>query len=59
MTKRWEYKIVEADNKMKFTGAAIRQSSETLLNKLGADGWDCYHIKTDSFPSVFYLKRVR
>ena len=57
MSEKWEYKIVEGGQGM--TGDAIRQKSEVLLNNWGLQGWECYHIKTDSYPSIFYLKREK
>lgn len=60
MSDRWEYKIVQTEVKgagLVITGNKLRAQSETMLNKLGQDGWECYHVKTDDYPSVFYLKR--
>ena len=58
MSDRWEYKIVQPASKG-MTGDAIRENSETFLNNFGLQGWECYHVKTDTYPSVFYLKRRR
>ena len=58
MSDRWEYKIVQAESGG-MTGDAIRAKSETMLNNFGLQGWECYHVKTDTYPSVFYLKRRR
>ena len=52
---RYEYIIIEGGKGG--TGAAIRDASTDILNRHGRDGWECYHAKTDSYPTVFYLKR--
>ena len=57
MRKRFEYKIIEGGSAM--TGKGTREASMDILNKQGAEGWECYHAKTDSYPTVFYLKRER
>lgn len=57
MRERWEYRIVEGGTGM--TGAKIRDNSTDILNRLGLDGWECYHVFTDSHPTLFYLKRPR
>ena len=56
MSERWEYRIIEGSNKG-MTGDAIRQGSETILNNFGLQGWECYHVNSNAFPSLFYLKR--
>ena len=58
MSDRWEYRIVQPGHKG-MTGDAIREHSETFLNNFGLQGWECYHVKTDTYPSVLYLKRKR
>ena len=55
---RWQYKIVQPGQKG-MTEDAIREHSETFLNNFGLQGWECYHVKTDTYPSVLYLKRKR
>ena len=57
MTKRFEYTIVEGGKGA--SGAQIRTASTDILNRLGLDGWECFHAKTDTLPTVFYLKRER
>ena len=57
MNKRFEYKIVQGGNGM--SGASIRAASMDILNRLGLEGWECFHAKTDAAPTVFYLKRER
>ena len=57
MKKRFEYRIITGGSGG--SGASIRSSSVDILNKLGAEGWECFHAKTDTLPTVFYLKRER
>ena len=57
MRQRWEYKIVEGGKGM--GGNKIRDNSMDILNRLGLDGWECYAVNAQVFPSVFYLKRPR
>lgn len=57
MSDKWEYKIVQPEKGGGITGADIRAHSAEFLNKYGCEGWECYHVKTDDHPSVFYLKR--
>ncbi len=59
MTPRWEYKIVQPSKINMATGEQLRAHSVKLLNELGLEGWECYHAKTDTMPSVFYLKRPK
>ncbi len=61
MSDQWEYKIVQPSQRkgMFVSGDDIRKHSETFLNNFGLQGWECYHVKTDTYPSVFYLKRRR
>ncbi len=59
MRTRWEYKIVQPSHLNIATGDKIRSHSEQLLNELGLEGWECYHAKTDTMPTVFYLKRPK
>lgn len=54
---RWEYKIIEGGQGV--SGPGIRDASMDVLNTLGAQGWECFHAKTDAYPTVFYLKRER
>ena len=56
MSEPWEYRIIEGSNKG-MTGDAIRQGSEEILNNFGLQGWECYHVNSNAFPSLFYLKR--
>lgn len=57
MSEKWEYRIVEGGQGL--TGENIRKKSETILNNFGLQGWECYHVKSDTYPSVFYMKRLR
>ncbi|CAM3683656.1 DUF4177 domain-containing protein [Litorimonas haliclonae] len=57
MSELWEYKIVQPEKGDGITGADIRAHSTSFLNKHGQEGWECYHVKTDVHPCVFYLKR--
>lgn len=54
--RRFEYLIIEG-GKGGLMGAKHRQASMDILNQHGREGWECYHAKTDSYPTVFYLKR--
>ena len=56
-SKKWEYKIVQGGTGM--NGAAIRDASMDVLNRLGMDGWECYAINGNQMPTIFYLKRER
>ncbi len=58
MSDRWEYKIVQPEKGGGITGTDIRANNAEFLNKYGREGWECYHVKTDDHPSVFYLKRM-
>ena len=58
MKTRWEYKIVEGGDKG-WRGATHRDHSMDILNRLGLEGWECFHAKTDSFPTIFYMKREK
>ena len=58
MNERSEYRIVQPAQKG-MSGDAIRKNSEAFLNNFGLQGWECYHVKTDTYPSVFYMKRRR
>ena len=58
MNERWEYRIVQPAQKG-MSGDAIRKNSEAFLNNFGLQGWEYYHVKTDTYPSVFYIKRRR
>jgi len=60
MSDRFEYKIAQAD--IKGMGLVVkpetyRAREMDLLNRLGREGWDCYHVKTDEFPALYYMKR--
>jgi hypothetical protein len=60
MSQRFEYKIEQASAKgmgMMAGQAKYRDNDVDMLNRLGRDGWECYHAKTDSFPIIYYLKR--
>ena len=62
MSDRWEYKIAQPDSPSTgfvMSGKKLRAGSEAFLNKLGNEGWECYAIKTHTYPTVFYLKRRR
>lgn len=61
MSVSWEYKIVQPEVKglMGLSPKQVHGSSEDLLNRMGRDGWDCYHVNTDHYPSIFYMKRPR
>ena len=54
--RKFEYLIIEGEGKA-MSGNALRQGSMDILNGHGREGWECYHAKTDTFPTVFYLKR--
>ncbi len=56
MSERWEYRIIEGERKG-MTGETLRKGSEKILNNFGLQGWECYHVKTDMVPSLFYMKR--
>ncbi|MEL6686018.1 MAG: DUF4177 domain-containing protein [Pseudomonadota bacterium] len=57
----WEYKIVQPEMKglSGLSSKKIHAASEDILNKMGREGWECYHVNVDAYPSVFYLKRPR
>jgi len=60
MSERFEYKITQASAKgmgMMAGPEKYRANDVDMLNRLGREGWDCYHVKTDSFPALYYLKR--
>ncbi len=61
MSERWEYKILSPSIKgMGVFGTSVEKyiaHYEHELNELGRIGWNCYHVKTDTHPPVFYLKR--
>ena len=52
MNERWEYRIVQPAQKG-MSGDAIRKNSEAFLNNFGLQGWECYHVKTDTYPAFF------
>lgn len=49
-TNRWEYRVVA-------TGLADPARLETLLNELGRDGWQCFHVQANAPSMTFYLQR--
>lgn len=61
MSERWEYKVVSPSVKgMGMFGGHGEKFAEYVsgfLNDFGRIGWEAYHVKTDSYPPVFYLKR--
>lgn len=57
----WEYKIEQPEMKGFAIGSGkkLNVHAEELLNKMGREGWECYHVNTDVYPNVFFLKRPR
>lgn len=60
MSERYEYKIAQANEKcmgMMAGPEKYRANDVDILNRLGREDWNCYHVKTDSFPPLYYMKR--
>lgn len=60
MSERFEYKIVQAETKGMGLMAGtkdFRVNDMELLNRLGRDGWDCYHVGSKEYPPLYYMKR--
>ena len=61
MSERWEYNIVQPSAKgMGMFGGHSEKFAEhisSFLNDFGRNGWEAYHVNTDAYPPVFYLKR--
>lgn len=57
----WEYKIAQPETKGFGIGSSkkLDAQAEEFLNRLGREGWECYHVNTDAYPHAFYLKRPR
>ena len=48
----WEYKIISVDGKSD-------DEKTTELNKLGKNGWECYHVSDRGEAEKFYVKKRR
>lgn len=69
----WEYAYLEAnyspsdfdEREPEFTFCGPTGSTQTvkassvmpMLNKVGKDGWEAFHIQETQFASIFWLKR--
>lgn len=56
MGKKWEYKVEESYGN--------HYSDQSMLNQLGAEGWECISIRHISIchheqRAIFYLKRLQ
>jgi len=60
MSEQYEYKFAQADIKgmgIILKPKEFRPKEIEMLNRLGREGWDCYHVNTSDLPALYYMKR--
>ncbi len=60
MSESFEYKMAQAELKslgLLLKPAEFRAKETDMLNRLGRDGWECFHVDSSELPTLYYMKR--